>query len=118
MNRENRRALKKKLLNRRSRTLAANVLDNLDNEINNMIRDGDLVTLNVKRIMNRKEYPRMQLEYRQFVEANRDTMFTAHLRREQTDGFSALIELEGVEPWIFWYGDLNRVTGNQAKEGK
>lgn len=42
MSRENRRALKKKLLNRRSRTLAANVLDNLDNEINNMIRDGDL----------------------------------------------------------------------------
>ena len=67
LNRENRRALKKKLRDKGSRTLAADVLESLGNEIDKKIRDGDLVTLNVDQIIARKDYPRMQGEYRQFV---------------------------------------------------
>ena len=66
LNRENRRALKKKLRDKGSRTLAADVLESLGNEIDKKIRDGDLVILNVDQIIARKDYPRMQGEYRQF----------------------------------------------------
>lgn len=118
MNRKNRRALKKMPRDKRLQNLAANSLDSLGNEINDIIYDGDLVMLDTKRIMRRKEYSRMQPEYRQFVEANTSTVFTAHYRHEKADGFSTLIELDGVEPWIFWYGDLIRIKENQAKEGE
>ena len=50
LNRENRRALKKKLRDKGSRALAADVLESLGNEIDKKIRDGDLVTLNVDQI--------------------------------------------------------------------
>lgn len=63
LNRENRRALKKKLRDKGSRTLAADVLESLGNEIDKKIRDGDLVILNVDQIIARKDYPRMQGEY-------------------------------------------------------
>mgnify|MGYP001280896208 CR=1 FL=1 len=114
LNRENRRALKKKLRDKGSRTLAAGVLESLGNEI----RDGDLVALNVDQITARKDYPRMQGEYRQFVEASRDKVFVAHPYRERPDGFSALIELEGVETWLFWYGHLIQVENIQTEEGE
>ena len=96
LNRENRRALKKKLRDKGSRTLAADVLESLGNEIDKKIRDGDLVTLNVDQIIARKDYP----------------------HRERPDGFSALIELEGVETWLFWYGDLIQVENIQTEEGE
>lgn len=72
MNRENRRALKKKLRDKGSRILAAGVLESLGNEIDKKIRDGDLVALNVDQITARKDYPYMQEEYRQFVESSHD----------------------------------------------
>lgn len=56
LNRENRRALKKKLRDKGSRTLAADVLESLGNEIDKKIRDGDLVILNVDQIIARKDY--------------------------------------------------------------
>ena len=96
LNRENRRALKKKLRDKGSRTLAADVLESLGNEIDKKIRDGDLVTLNVDQIIARKDHP----------------------HRERPDGFSALIELEGVETWLFWYGDLIQVENIQTEEGE
>ena len=118
LNRENRRALKKKLRDKGSRTLAADVLESLVNEIDKKIRDGDLVILNVDQIIARKDYPRMQGEYRQFVESSRNKVFVAHPHRERPDGFSALIELEGVETWLFWYGDLIQVENIQTEEGE
>ena len=111
LNRENRRALKKKLRDKGSRILAADVLESLGNEIDKKIRDGDLVILNVDQIIARKDYPRMQGEYRNKV-------FVAHPHRERPDGFSALIELEGVETWLFWYGDLIQVENIQTEEGE
>ena len=115
---ENRRALKKKLRDKGSRTLAADGLESLGNEIDKKIRDGDLVILNVDQIIARKDYPRMQGEYRHFVESSRIKVFVAHPHRERPDGFSALIELEGVETWLFWYGDLIQVENIQTEEGE
>lgn len=116
MNRENRRALKKKLRDKKARTLASDVLGALGDKINDVIRAGDLVTLNVEQIIGRKDYPHMQEGYRKFVEASRGKVFVARPHHERPDGFSATIELEGVENWIFWYGDLIRVEKIQAEE--
>lgn len=118
MNRESRRALKNKLSDNNWRTLAADILGSLGDEIENKICDGDSVILNVDQIVSRKDYQRMQEEYRQFVESSRNKAFIAHPHRERADGFSALIELEGVEKWLFWYGDLIRVENFQAEEGE
>lgn len=118
MNRENRRALQKKLRDKGSRTLAADILGNLGNEIDKKVCDGDSVILNVAQIVARKDYSRMQEEYRQFVESSRNKVFIAHPHRERLDGFSALIELEGVEKWLFWYGDLIKIENIQAGEGE
>lgn len=117
MNRENRRALQKKLKGKKSRTLASEVLGASGDKSRDVIHDGDLVTLNVDRIMGRKDYPRMQESYRKFVEANRWKVFVAHPRHKRPDGFSATVELDGVENWIFWYGDLLRVESIQTEEG-
>lgn len=117
MNREDRRALKNKLSNKDQRARAANTLKNLGDEADKKVCDGDLVVLNVKRIMARKDYSRMQEEYRQFVESSRDKVFVARSHRKRPDGFSALIELDGVEKWLFWYGDLIQVKNIQTEEG-
>ena len=116
MNRENRRALQKKLRDKKARTLASDVLGALGDKINDVIQDGDLVTLNVGQIVGRKDYPHMQEGYRKFVESSRRKVFVAHLHHKRPDGFSATIELEGVENWIFWYGDLIRVEEIHTEE--
>lgn len=118
MKSDNRRALKKKLGDNNWRTLAAEILGSLGDEIEKKICDGDSVILDVDQIVSRKDYQRMQEEYRQFVESSRNKVFIAHSHRERADGFSALIELEGVEKWLFWYGDLIRVKNFQAEEGE
>ena len=115
MNREDRRALQKKLRDKNARTRAADYLGDLGDAVKDIIQDGDLVTLNVERIMKRKEYSRMQMQYRKFVESNRGKVFVAHPRHARSDGFAAIVELEGVD-WTFWYGDLLRVVKIQTEE--
>lgn len=118
MNREGRRALKKKLKDKDSRTLAADILKGLGDKIDHKICDGSSVILNVEKIMARKDYAHMQEEYRQFVESSRNKVFVAHPRRERPDGFSAVVELDGVDKWLFWYGDLIQVDNIHTEEGE
>ena len=108
MNRENRRAFQKKLRDKTARAYAAAHRKNLGNAINDFIRDGDLVTLNVEQIMGHKGYSRMQAHYCAFVESSCGKVFVAHPCHPRADGFSAVVGLEGVD-WTFWYGDLLKV---------
>jgi hypothetical protein len=101
-----------------SHTLVASILKSLRDGNDKKICDGDLVVLNVKQIMGRKDYSHTQEEYRQFVESSRDKTFVVHSYHKRPDGFSALIELDGVEKWLFWCGDLIRVKDIQAEEGE
>lgn len=116
MNRSSRRALKRKLRNKSARNLAADLLNSLGDAINDVVRDGDLVMLNVQRITGRKEYSKMQEHYRQFVESSHGKIFVAHPRphHARPDGFSAIVDLEGVD-WSFWYGDLIKVEDIQSE---
>lgn len=76
------------------------------NETLPVINDGDRVKINFKRIISRNEYGRLQDKYREFVESNTDTVFYAKCRRKTKNGFPIIIDLDGVERWSFWTGDL------------
>ena len=64
------------------------------------IAEGDKVKLNVELIKNRKNYPRMAERYREFVESNEGSAFTAHVEREN------MISVVEEPRWLFWSGDL------------
>lgn len=108
MNREQRRAFKKK--HKKSvREHAADKLNKLSQEIENPLHEGDLVKLDVDRITKREDYAQTTEEYQAFVESSRDKVFTVRLYRKREDGFSAIIELVEEPKWLFWYGDLVRI---------
>lgn len=111
MNREIRRRAGKKY----AESLCKRFLDDLQRG-DSAIRDGDSVALNVRQIMGRKDYPRMQKAYRKFVEESRGRIFKARSHRTHPDGFSPVFELEGVEDWIFWHGDLIRMEKRQGED--
>lgn len=108
MNREQRRAFQKKH-KKSTREYAADKLNQLAQEIDNPICEGEQVKLDVDRIINREDYIHTTEEYRAFVESSRDRVFTVRLYRKRKDGFSTIIELAEEPRWLFWYGDLVRV---------
>lgn len=108
MNREQRRAFKKKN-GKTAREYATDKLNKLSQEIETHLHDGDKVRLDVDRIMGRGDYTHTTEEYKSFVESSRDKVFTVRLYRKRKDGFSAVIELVEEPKWLFWYGDLIRV---------
>ena len=105
MNREQRRAFKKKH-GKTAREYAADKLNKLSQEIENHLLDGNKVRLDVDRIVSRSDYAHTTEEYKEFVESSRDKVFTVRLYRKRTDGFSAIVELAEEPKWLFWYGDL------------
>lgn len=71
------------------------------------IAEGEKVKLNLESIKARKNYERMTEGYKEFVNVNADTIFTAHVERPTLISFSE-------EPkWLFWSGDLIK-----AKDGE
>lgn len=71
------------------------------------IGEGDKVRLNSELIKARKNYPRMAERYREFVEQNEDTVFTAHVEREN------MISMIEEPRWLFWSGDLIKADDTQ-----
>lgn len=65
--------------------------------------EGENVKLNLENIKSRKNYERMTDNYKAFVEANEDTVFTAHVERPN------LISFVEEPKWLFWSGDLVKV---------
>lgn len=65
--------------------------------------EDDRVKLDVEKITSRKDYERLNPKYREFVESNRDTVFTAHLERD------TLISFVEQPEWLFWSGILIKV---------
>ena len=74
------------------------------------LADGSRVRLDVERITSRKAYPEMQQAYRDFVERNASTTFTARLDRTYVAHF------EEDPTWQFWTGDLILVKEGEAEE--
>lgn len=73
--------------------------------------EGDRVRLDVEKITSRKDYEQLNQKYREFVESNRDTVFTAHLERD------TLISFVEQPEWLFWSGVLIKAKGeNDGKD--
>lgn len=106
MNRKQKRALDSKKNRKKLKLLLAEMESQMGSQEDDFIQDGDLVQLDVDRIMSRKEYPKMQEEYRGFVESSRGKTFTAHPYNQKRDGFAAKIELKEEPRWLFWSGDV------------
>lgn len=71
------------------------------------IDEGGKVRLNTELIKARKNYQRMAESYKKFVEQNDDTVFTAHVEREN------MISMVEEPRWLFWSGDLIKVDDTQ-----
>lgn len=117
MNRAQRRLLDKKL--------RANGISQFDKLVlasyakaaeEDMLEDGDTVRLDVDRMMAREEWKRLNPKYKEFVQKNRDTEFTARIRSRSSGGYPVIVELDGCDTWTFWEGDLIRVTEDAAND--
>lgn len=62
--------------------------------------EGDKVKLDLEKIKARQNYEDMSPKYKKFVDENPDTVFTAHIEREN------MISLSESPQWLFWSGDL------------
>ena len=109
MNREQKRAFVKKSKKRSVSADAAKayaeIISNGAGETSPKqdIVEGEKVKLNVENLKARQNYERMTDLYKEFIDANVNTVFTAHVERP------TLISLKEEPKWLFWCGDLIKV---------
>ena len=113
MNREQKRAFVKKAKKRGTSEKAAKAYAEIISSGSGTptppqeIVEGEKIKLDIDKIKERKNYEIMSDEYKEFVDKNTDTVFTAHVERP------TLISLNEEPKWLFWCGDLIKV-----KEGE
>lgn len=73
-------------------------------------KEGDKIKLNLSKIKSNADYKRMSQKYRDFVEANENTVFTAHIEKQ------TLVSLVENPEWLFWGGHLIKVGDNEQDE--
>jgi len=73
------------------------------------IQDGDKVRINKARILARPDYDRLTPLYRQFVEENSGTVFTAKTIVKPDKYESGIFAFVESPAWYFWDGDLIKV---------
>lgn len=89
--------------------LAVKEADANKNPPQNRFQDGDKVKLDVVKIRDRKDYATKTQMYKAFVEANVDTIFTAHLEHERFVSFKERPE------WLFWDEFLIKVEDGKER---
>lgn len=73
---------------------------------NNLLKDGDKVKLNIKSIKSHPDYFLLSDEYKNFIDNNKDTIFTVNSEKNRLKSIVGLRE----EPyWLFWVGDLKKI---------
>ena len=101
MNREQKRAFVKKAKKRGVSANAAKAYaEIISNGAKQDIAEDEKVRLNIETIKARQNYEKMSDKYKEFVDTNADTIFTAHIERP------TLISLKEEPKWLFWCGDL------------
>ena len=112
MNREQKRALNKKKnistkgargkINLKKQTIEADEI---------YIAEGTKVKLNIKRIKEHPEYLKLTDDYRAFVEANEDTVFTVEYDKFRENPSTLVCLKEDPTPvkWLFWTGHLIKI---------
>ena len=117
MNRQQRRDLEKKIKKRGITSKDAKsyveIINDMGSETSSPPKDfneGDKVTINLEMVKARKNYDKMSKLYKEFVESNKETVFTAHIEREN------LISFAENPVWLFWSGDLNKANTDDGDE--
>lgn len=103
MNREARRRLK---LTKEERNLL-DILSRWEKSPIN-ISYGDRVKINFEQISGRPDYQKLTSNYREFVEKNKDTVFTAGNGLNQGKARNLMSFVED-DTWLFWTGDLIKI---------
>lgn len=76
--------------------------------MSNTILEGSKVKLNYNRIIKRKGYDDLVSEYKEFIELNKDSVFTVEYDKDRRDNPSWVCLVEDNTPfkWLFYVGDL------------
>jgi hypothetical protein len=103
MNREQRRRLKLT----KAQADAIDRIDRWQSSPNNL-KEEDRVKLNFDQITGRTDYKTMNPKYCQFVEENKDNIFTVDDCSKEGMARN-MIQLKEDSTWLFWCGDLIKV---------
>jgi hypothetical protein len=113
MNREQRRTYAKKL---RSNGISNETVSNiarLKRKLDSVpwMAEGEKVRLNMKSILADKDYEKKQDKWKQFVQDNKDTIFTVEWDAKHRDNPVLVCLKEDPSPvkWLWWVGDLEVV---------
>lgn len=74
-------------------------------EDNQLIKEGEKVKLDVKRITGRADWQKMNEKYRTFVMDNAKVIFTVRYEEKYGDKPS-LVTFAEDSTWLWWVGDL------------
>ena len=116
MNREQRRTMKKglKKLNKKlklglSEEQIVNYIKFKEDQMNSAnLNEGDKVKLNYEEIVSRIDYAKKVETYRNFIETNKDTIFTVKYdEKYRNNPWLVCLEEDTTEPrWLFTTSDL------------
>ena len=106
MNREEKRALEKS--KKKNNKTARGKIEIKKKKHQIYIEEGKKVKLNIKRIKGHPEYMKFTDDYRAFVEANEDTIFTVEYDKSRFNPSTLVCLKEDPTPvkWLFWTGYL------------
>jgi hypothetical protein len=113
MNREQRRTFAKNLrakgISKESVSNIAKLKQKLDSVPR--IAEGEKVRLNVKSILSDPDYEKKQDRWKQFVQDNKDAIFTVEWDDRHRDNPVLVCLKEDPSPlkWLWWVGDLEVV---------
>lgn len=71
------------------------------------IVEDEKIRLNIENLKARQNYSMMSDLYKEFIDANENTVFTAHVERP------TLVSLKEEPKWLFWCGDLIKVGSDE-----
>lgn len=113
MNREQRRTYEKNLRAKgMSKENASNIVK-LKQKLDSVpwLPEGQKVRLNLKSIMSDPDYEKKQDRWKQFVQDNKDTVFTIKWDDRHRDNPVLVCLKEDPTPgkWLWWVGDLEKV---------
>ena len=77
------------------------------------LQEGDMVKLHLKNIRSSKDYPKLSRKYKEFIQANKDTVFTIERPTGRLSTWKTVWSLkeDTSEPkWGFYEQDLVRVV--------
>lgn len=111
MNREQKRAMKRKAESRGIDGHMVDVFVGLQKvkKSTELIKDGDKVRINISSIKNHPDYDRLSDLYKKFVESHQDDVFTAVLDSGVGKYGNLFALKEDPTGWLFWSGDLIKV---------